>query len=71
LIKKTKKLVEKYENILLSRSGVFDKELISNVEELTTFYHELQTAYKEHCSYPSKIMILHEQMVEPLQKICG
>lgn len=71
LIKKTKKLVEKYENILLSQSGVFDKELISNVEELTTFYHELQTAYKEHCSYPSKIMILHEQMVEPLQKICG
>ncbi|MBG9588774.1 3'-5' exonuclease [Cytobacillus firmus] len=70
LIKKTKKLVEKYENILLSRSGIFDKELIAGVEELLNFYKELQTAYREHCSYTSKIMILHEQMVEPLQKIC-
>ncbi|WP_404359144.1 exonuclease domain-containing protein [Cytobacillus firmus] len=70
LIKKTKKLVEKYENILLSRSGIFDKELITGVEELLNFHKELQTAYREHCSYTSKIMILHEQMVEPLQKIC-
>jgi inhibitor of KinA sporulation pathway (predicted exonuclease) len=70
LIKKTKKLVEKYENILLSRSAIFDEELISGVEELINFYKELQTAYREHCSYTSKIMILHEQMVEPLQKIC-
>ncbi|MFE4521677.1 hypothetical protein ACFRCQ_05900 [Cytobacillus firmus] len=37
LIKKTKKLVEKYENILLSRSGIFDDELISGVEELINF----------------------------------
>ncbi|KAF0823238.1 hypothetical protein ABE29_16080 [Cytobacillus firmus] len=37
LIKKTKKLVEKYENILLSRSGIFDEELISGVEELINF----------------------------------
>lgn len=70
LIKKTKKLVEKYENILLSRSDIFDEELITGVEELINFYKELQTAYREHCSYTSRIMILHEQMVEPLQKIC-
>jgi inhibitor of KinA sporulation pathway (predicted exonuclease) len=70
LIKRTKKLVEKYENILINRSGIFDNELKAAVEELMNFYKELQTVYKEHCSYTSKIMILHEQMVNPLQKIC-
>ncbi|KAF0815792.1 exonuclease [Bacillus sp. ZZV12-4809] len=70
LIKRTKKLVEKYENILINRSGIFEGELIAAVEELINFYKELQTAYREHCSYTSKIMILHEQMVNPLEKIC-
>lgn len=70
LIKKTRKLVEKYENILLNRSGLFDADLISNIRELIDFYHELQFTYEEHRSFTSKILILHEQMVEPLQKIC-
>lgn len=70
LVKKTRKLAEKYENILLNRSGFFDEELTSKIKELVDFSYELQFSYEEHRSYTSKIMILHEQMLKPLQKIC-
>ncbi|RBW71135.1 3'-5' exonuclease [Bacillus taeanensis] len=69
LVKRTYRMVEKYENILINRSGLFDKEIQHYVRLLSEFYQDLVQSYEEHLSYTSTIMILHEHMVQPLRRL--
>ncbi|WP_102346590.1 3'-5' exonuclease [Bacillus sp. Marseille-P3661] len=69
LIKRTKKIVHKYENIITNRAGLYDSQIIEWVKELLSFYLELMSNYEYHLSYGSKIVILHEQLIKPLHKL--
>ncbi|GAA0330452.1 hypothetical protein GCM10008967_21190 [Bacillus carboniphilus] len=71
LLKKTRKLNEKYENILLNRSGIFSEENILYSRLIVGFYHELLSAYEEHKAHSSKIMILDEHSVRPLYQFAN
>lgn len=68
-LKKTQRLVEKYENVLINRSGLFSEDLIVYIRMLLEFYHELLLSYDEHHQHGSKIMILDEYIVNPLQQL--
>lgn len=69
IIKRTRKIVQKYENVLINRSRIFSKELMMKVSLLQEFYHEILLSYDEHFHYSSKIMILDETIVKPIQQI--
>ncbi|MCT8137958.1 exonuclease [Anaerobacillus sp. CMMVII] len=69
LLKRTSKLVKKYENVLINRSQLFNEEIILYVRMLIEFYHDLLVSYNKHYSYGCKIMILHEHMTSPLQRL--
>ncbi len=69
LLKRTSKLVKKYENILLNRSRIFNDEIIHYVRLLIDFYYNFLVSYNKHYSYGCKIVILHEHMTTPLQQI--
>ncbi|MDZ5473868.1 3'-5' exonuclease [Bacillus sp. 31A1R] len=63
LLKRTQRLVEKYENILINRSGIFSRQLELYVRQLVEFYHELILSYEEHVLYSSKILVLDEHLI--------
>jgi inhibitor of KinA sporulation pathway (predicted exonuclease) len=69
LLKRTSKLVKKYENILINRSQLFNEEIVLYVRLLVEFYHDLLVSYNKHYSYGCKIIILHEHMTSPLQRL--
>ena len=69
LLKPIKKIVEKYENVLLNRASLFSEENVLHARILVTFYHELQLSYNEHVSYSSKIFIFDEYMLQPLNQL--
>ncbi|MDG5789547.1 exonuclease domain-containing protein [Evansella sp. AB-P1] len=69
MIKKTKQMVRKYENILINRSGLFSNENVEKIKYLVEFYHDLLVSYHEHSSYSSKIMILDESILSPLNEV--
>lgn len=69
LLKPIRKLVEKYENILLNRSGLISDENMLHARCLVNFYHELLFSYSEHSSYFSKIYIFDEYMVRSIKRI--
>lgn len=69
LLKRTGKLVKKYENILLNRSQLFNEEILLYVRLLVEFYQDLLVSYNKHYSYGCKIVILHEHMTSPLQRL--
>ncbi|OIJ18951.1 exonuclease [Anaerobacillus alkalidiazotrophicus] len=69
LVKRTMKLVKKYENIQINRSRIFDEEILLYVRLLVEFYNELLISYKEHFSNGCKIVILHEHMPLPLKRL--
>jgi inhibitor of KinA sporulation pathway (predicted exonuclease) len=69
LLKPIRRIVEKYENIVVNRSGMFTEENVKNARLLLTFYHELVRSYKEHYSYASKIIILDEYLLYPLNQL--
>ncbi|WP_226668051.1 3'-5' exonuclease [Metabacillus litoralis] len=66
LLKPIKRIVEKYENIIVNRSGMFTKENIEYAELLKTLYHEVLTQYEEHYSYNSRIIIFHDHLLSSL-----
>jgi inhibitor of KinA sporulation pathway (predicted exonuclease) len=66
VIKRTRRLVEKYENILINRSSLFSKENVKSIGLFVDFYHDLLMCYDEHLVYSSKVMILDEHMVKPI-----
>jgi inhibitor of KinA sporulation pathway (predicted exonuclease) len=69
LLKPIRRIVEKYENILINRSGLFSDENVLHAGLLVTFYHELLISYEEHLSYTSKIIIFDEYMLQPLKQL--
>ncbi|MFE8699416.1 exonuclease domain-containing protein [Cytobacillus sp. FJAT-54145] len=69
IIKKTQRLVEKYENILMNRSSSFCPELIKSVRNLTEYYHELTFSYNEHNVHSSRIMILDEHLIKKVKRL--
>lgn len=66
ILKKVDKLIFKYHNILLNRSGIFNEEVIRNVKSLVAFRDELIYSYNMHVKHNAKIMILHEHMMLPV-----
>ncbi|GAE25190.1 exonuclease [Halalkalibacter wakoensis JCM 9140] len=58
ILKKTSKLVKKYNNVLINRSGLFTDENIKLIEELVAFYHDFLNTFNEHHSFSSKVLIL-------------
>lgn len=68
IVKKTRQLVEKYENVLINRSGIFSKDIVSQVSLLVEFYHELLLCYDEHISHSSKVMIIDESVFYPMDQ---
>jgi inhibitor of KinA sporulation pathway (predicted exonuclease) len=69
IIKRTNRIVTKYENILLNRSNLFDVEIQRKIRLMVEFYHELVKSFEEHQSHNSKIIILHEQMYQPIKQL--
>jgi inhibitor of KinA sporulation pathway (predicted exonuclease) len=71
LLKRTHKMIRKYENILINRSDLFDHEIQLNIRLFVNFYQELVKSYEEHLNHDSKIIILHEQLYQPFQQVTG
>ncbi|PLR98754.1 3'-5' exonuclease [Bacillus sp. T33-2] len=69
MIKQTQRLVEKYENIIINRSGIFAEDIIESVRLLVHFFHQLLASYDEHFMHSSKIMILDEQLMKQVQHL--
>jgi inhibitor of KinA sporulation pathway (predicted exonuclease) len=69
LLKPVRRIVEKYENVLMNRSGLFTEENIFNTGLLVTFYHDLLASYEEHISYSSKIIIFDQYLLQPLKEL--
>lgn len=69
VIKKANRLVTKYENIVINRSGLFDREIINYIRAWIEFYKELLHCYEEHETHASRIMILDDHMIQPFQQL--
>ena len=66
LLKRIRSTVQKYNNILINRSGLFSRENISLVEHLLAYYHNFLITYEEHRTYSSKVLILDEYAFKPV-----
>lgn len=71
LLKHTKRLVKKYDNILINRSRLFSQEIVQKVQLLKDFHVDLHSTYKEHFQYSSKVVILDEHIVNPIKRIAS
>jgi inhibitor of KinA sporulation pathway (predicted exonuclease) len=69
IIKRTQRIVKKYENILINRSGLFSEEIGFYIGLLLDFYHNILLCYNEHLEYSSKIIILDESTLHPLNQL--
>ncbi|WP_299089126.1 3'-5' exonuclease [uncultured Metabacillus sp.] len=69
IIKPIRRIIEKYENVLINRSGLFSKENILYAECLVAFYHQMLRSYNEHITYSSKIIIFDEYMLKPIKEL--
>lgn len=69
ILKRLQRLVGKYENIVINRSGVFSQDMIQQIVLLNEFYQELLSSYQEHSQHASKVMILHQHMLQPVQPL--
>ncbi|MFC0471530.1 exonuclease domain-containing protein [Halalkalibacter kiskunsagensis] len=69
LLKRIRNLVNKYSNILVNRSGVFSYENISLVQYLVDYYYQFLLTYNEHTAYSSKILILDDYLIQPVNHL--
>lgn len=69
LIKRLKRMVDKYENILLNRSGIFSIDLIMYLHSFLRFSEDLLKSFHYHFSHSSKIMILDESIIRPMSQL--
>ncbi|WP_227935925.1 3'-5' exonuclease [Alkalihalobacillus deserti] len=60
LLKKTRNLVKKYNNILINRSGLFSQDILFLVKHLVDFHYNFLVTYEEHIAYSSKILIIDD-----------
>ncbi|MET3695776.1 inhibitor of KinA sporulation pathway (predicted exonuclease) [Bacillus oleivorans] len=68
-MKKANRLAHKYENIIINRSGIFSKKNVEYARSIGRFYEDLCAAYDIHKKFSSKVMILDEHSVRPLQHL--
>jgi inhibitor of KinA sporulation pathway (predicted exonuclease) len=69
VIKKTKKLVEKYENIVVNRANFYPDGIVNTISTFIRFYHELLQSFEEHAAFASKIMILDDYTLKSHQYV--
>ncbi|MFV2048995.1 exonuclease domain-containing protein [Metabacillus sp. YM-086] len=69
LLKPIKRLSLKYENVLLNRSGIFTKQNVCNAECFLSFYQDFLFTFEEHFAHSSRVVILHEYMLNPLKQL--
>ncbi|TXC90468.1 exonuclease [Metabacillus litoralis] len=69
LVKPLKRMAEKYQNIVVNRSGLFTEENIASAEIIITLYDEILFHYEEHLLYQSKIVMFHDHLLKPLNKM--
>lgn len=68
-LKKLKRIVTKYNNILPNRSGIFTQEAIQHVKLLVLIYDDLMQTYAEHLKYRSKTMYIDEYLFYPIKNL--
>lgn len=71
LVKPLKRMAEKYQNIVVNRSGLFSEQNIVSAEIIITLYDEILSHYEEHLLYQSKIVIFHDHLLKPLNQMIG
>ncbi|MFD1737581.1 exonuclease domain-containing protein [Bacillus salitolerans] len=69
MVKNVKRLTDKYENIIINRSGVFSDQNIFLSKQIVEFYQNLLFSYEEHFNHCSNIMILDDHLVQPFQHV--
>jgi inhibitor of KinA sporulation pathway (predicted exonuclease) len=69
ILRKINRLVEKYENVLINRSGIFSKEVIIYVRLFVRLYHSFVEVYNEHFSHSSRVIIFDEHTMNDLKKL--
>lgn len=69
LLKPIKRLSLKYENVFLNRSGIFTKQNVCNAECFLSFYQDFLFTFEEHFAHSSRVVILHEYMLNPLKQL--
>ncbi|MEQ6375998.1 3'-5' exonuclease [Bacillaceae bacterium S4-13-56] len=68
-LKKLRRIVTKYNNILHNRSGMFTQKVIQHVKLLVIIYDGLMQTYDEHLKYRSKTMYIDEHLYYPIKKL--
>lgn len=68
-LKPVKRLSLKYENVFLNRSGIFTKQNVCNAECFLLFYQDFLFTFEEHFAHSSRVVILHEYMLNPLKQL--
>ncbi len=71
LVKRTGKLVKKYENILINRAQLFNEEILLYIRVLSEFYRELRLTYRQHDLYGCKTMIIDEHLTTSIQRLAA
>ncbi len=69
MLKRTQRIVHKYENILINRSGLFHEDIVSIIYLLVSLYHEILATYQEHAQYQSEIMILDDYILKEMKQL--
>ncbi|MGM0847040.1 MAG: exonuclease domain-containing protein [Bacillota bacterium] len=64
LLKKVNKIVEKYKNILINRSGMFSEDVKHLVHQLHHFHEGLNDCYQEHIKWSTRVMILDDHSLD-------
>lgn len=68
-IKKVKRIANKYENIMINRSGLFTDDLRRDVTRIIHWYHQLLSSYEEHLQYASRVVIWDEQIIKDFKQL--
>ncbi|MBM6619479.1 3'-5' exonuclease [Bacillus suaedaesalsae] len=65
-LKKSSHLVEKFDNVVINRSGIFSPELTSDVQLFQQLFNNLVDSYKEHYRHNSKVIIFDDHTINKL-----
>ncbi|KAA0550023.1 exonuclease domain-containing protein [Bacillus sp. BGMRC 2118] len=68
-LKKSSRIVDKYENVALNRSGLFTEELTTDVQSFTSLFNSLVDSYKEHYRHYSKVLIFDDYTISELKQL--
>ncbi|MBM7661936.1 inhibitor of KinA sporulation pathway (predicted exonuclease) [Bacillus mesophilus] len=68
-IKRVKNIVNKYENIVINRSGLFSLDIRHDINLIIKWYQQLLISYEEHFNYSSRIIIWDEHTMKDFKRI--